>query len=147
TIATSVGAIQVAPNVGPTPILTSVPGDIVDVAFDAKRSVIYLLQGNSYKIAVFSPSTLTVIRTIALTDYAPAFDLSPSGDSIITVLMNSKALGVVDLTQPSPALKTVPLTTLESTYRLLNVRVTSTRQALIVAQHTAVDSASKRLYS
>src|SRR5438309_2510223 len=147
TIATAAGAIEVAPNVGPTPTLASIPGDITDVAFDAKRNVIYLLQSNSYKIAVFSPATLTVVRTIALPDNAPAFDLSPSGDSIITVLMNSKAIGVVDLTQASPALTTVPLTDLASTYRLLNVRVASTGRVLFVAQHTAVDSASKRLYS
>ncbi len=147
TIASAAGAIHVFPTVGPAPTLTSIPGDIADVAFDAKRGVIYLLQSNSYKIAVFSPASLTVLRTIALPDYAPAFDLVRSGDSIITVLMNSNAIGVVDLTQASPALQTVPLTGLGSTYRLLNVTVTSTRQVLIVTQHTAVDSAAKRLYS
>jgi hypothetical protein len=140
------GAIQAFPTVGPTPTLTSVPGDITDVAFDAKRGVIYLLQSNSYKIAVFSPTSLTVLRTIAMTDYASAFDLTPSGDSIITVLMNSQALGVVDLTQASPVLQAVPLAGLDAT-RLLDVRVTSTGQALFVAQHVNLGGGSPDLYT
>src|SRR5256886_6150447 len=98
-------------------------------------------------LTVTGVQTCALPISIALPDNAPAFDLSPSGDSIITVLMNSKAIGVVDLTQASPALTTVPLTDLASTYRLLNVRVASTGRVLFVAQHTAVDSASKRLYS
>ncbi len=144
----SSGAIQVGPTVGPSPTLTSIPGDIGDVAFDAKRGVIYLLQANSYKITVFSPTSLTVLRIIPLTDYAPGFDLSPSGDSIVMVLKNSQAIGIVDLTRASPALQTVPLASLDSSYKLLNIRVASTGRALIATQNVHVDSGGvKRLYT
>ena len=146
TIASVAGGIQVFPTVGPAPTVSSIEGDITDVAFDQKRGVIYLLQSNSHRIAVFSAAGLTVLRTIPLTDYAPAIDLSPSGDSIITVLMNSHALGVVDLTQPSPALVAVPLAGLDSSYRLLDVRVAATGQALLAAQHVVLGG-DTRLYT
>lgn len=148
TIASAVGAIQVAPTVGPAPSLTSIPGDITDMAFDAKRGVIYLLQSNSYRIAVFSPATLSVVRTIALTDYCPDFDLSPSGDSIITVLKNAAMLGVVDLTQASPALQTVRMSGLDTTYHLLNVRVAANGKAPITTQAwTLAGAGAKRVYT
>lgn len=145
TVSTSPGAIQVGPTVGPPPTLTSIPGDITDIAFDPKRAVIYLLQSNSYNIAVFSPASLTVVRNIALTDYAPDFDLSPSGDSIVTVLKNSQSIGIVDLTRPSPALQTIPLPSLDSTL-LLNVRIANNGRALIPTQHFVLGG-GKRLYT
>jgi len=147
TVSSVPGNIQVGPTVGPSPTLTSVPGDITDVAFDAKRGVIYLLQSNSEQITVFSPTSLTVLRSITLPDYAPDFDLSPSGDSIVTVLKNSQAIGIVDLTQASPALRLVPLA-LDTSYKLLNIRVASNGRALIATQNVSLDSGGvKRLYT
>ena len=146
TIASAAGAIEVFPTVGPFPTPTVVPEGVTDLAFDAKRGVIYLLRSDWYQIVVLSQASLTVLRTIALTDYAPTIDLSPSGDSLITVLMNSHALGVVDLTQASPALQAVPLAGLDSTYRLLDVRVAATGQALLAAQHQVLGGVT-RLYT
>jgi hypothetical protein len=128
----------------PTPI--SVAGDITDVAFDMKRGVMYLLQSNADDIAIVSLGSGTVVGTIALPDYAPAFDLTPGGDSIIAVLKNSQELGVVDLTQASPTVATVPLTDLDSTYLLLDIKVASTGLALISVQHFVVGGVT-RLYS
>lgn len=142
TLSSSPEAIQVGPSVGPPPTVTIVPGGAADVAFDAKRGVLYLLQGD--RIAVFSPASHSVIGTIALPDVAPDFDLSPSGDSIIAVLTNSRALGIVDLTQASPAFTTVPLAPLDSAYHPLKIRVASTGRALIVAER--YDSSITRLY-
>lgn len=127
----SSGAIEVGPTVGPSPTLTNIPEAVGDLAFDAKRGVIYLLQPNSL-ISVFSPTSLTVVGTIPLTDFASGFDLSPSGDSIVMVLRDAQAIGIVDLTHASPALQTVPLPSLDSSYRLLNIRVASTGRALMV---------------
>jgi len=144
----SSGAIQVGPTVGQSPTVTSITGDIGGLAFDAKRGVIYLLQPNSLKISVFSPTSLTVLGTIPLTDFASGFDLSPSGDSIVMVLRNSQAIGIVDLTHASPALQTVRLPSLDSSYKLLNIRVASTGRALIATQNVALDSGGvKRLYT
>lgn len=136
TIATQPGAIQVFPTVGPSPTLTSIPGRISDVAFDEKRGVLYLLQSRS--ISVFSPTSLSIVRTIALPDSLPGFDLTPSGDSIVTVLANSRALGIVDLTQASPALHIVPLALDSSVTRLLDIRVARTGLAVITAENAPV---------
>ena len=143
TLASRPGAIQVGPTVSPPATVTHIPGGIAALAFDTKRGLIYLLQGS--KIAIFSPASLSILGTIALPDSAVALDLSPSGDSIVTALANSRALGIVDLTQGSPTLKTVPLMTLDSSYRLLDMRVASTGRALITA--IRVDSSWTRLFS
>jgi hypothetical protein len=131
------GALDVVGAVGPAPTLTTVPlgAQVSDVAYDAKRGVMYLLQSNSYKIEAISLAQPAIVWSLTMTDYVSAIDLSPSGDSIIGVLMNSGALGVVDLTQPTPAMVTVPMPALDSGFRLLDVRVASTGTALIVAQH------------
>jgi hypothetical protein len=145
TVVTAPGGIQVYPTVGPSPTPVSISGDITDAAFDTKRGLIYLLQSNADQIAVFSPASGTVVRTIPVAGYAPAIDLTPSGDSLITVLMNVQELGVVDLTQSTPTLTTTPLPGLDSTDRLLDVRVTSTGQAMIAIQHQVVGGVT-RLY-
>ena len=142
TIASQPGAIQVFPTVGSSPTLTSIPGRISDVAFDEKRGAMYLLQSRS--ISVFSPTSLSIVRTIALPDTAPGFDVSPSGDSIITVLANSRALGIVDLTQASPALQIVPLA-LDSSLTLLDVRVAATGRVVISTEN--MSDGVERLYT
>ena len=145
TVASRPGAIQVGPTVGPPPTMTSISGDVTEVAFDSKRGVIYLLQSNTDQIAVFSPVSLSVLRTIPLPAYALGLDFSPSGDSLITGLLNWGAIAVVDLTQASPTVATVPLAPLDSTYRVLNLRLTSTGRALIAVQNT--NGGAKRLYT
>lgn len=138
TIASQPGAIQVFPTVGSSPTLTSIPGRISDVAFDEKRGVMYLLQ--SHSISVFSPTSLSIVRTIALPDTAPGFDVTPSGDSIVTVLATSRALGIVDLTQASPALQIVPLALDSSVTLLLDVRVARTGRAVITTENASTGS-------
>ena len=135
TAETAPGALDVVPMVGPAPNLIDLPDVVADVLFDSKRGVYYLLENDAYKIAVFSPASGTVVDSIAMTDYASTIDLSPSGDSIVTVLMNSGALGIVDLTQPTPALAAVPLPGLDSGFRLLDVKVAATGTAVLAAQH------------
>jgi sugar lactone lactonase YvrE len=135
TIASQPGAIDVFPTVGSSPTLTSIPGRISDVAFDEKRGVMYLLQDHS--ISVFSPTSLSVVRTIALPDAVPGFDVTPSGDSIVTVLANSRAMAVVDLTQAS-AVQIVPLALDSSVTRLLDIRVARTGLAVITAENAPV---------
>lgn len=147
TAASPAAGTEVFPTVGPAPTPTYVLEEVTDAAFDEKRGVIYLLESNAYKIAVLSPASRSVVRTIALTDYAPAIDLSPGGDSLVTVLMNSRALGVVDLTQAAPALQAVALPGLDtSTWRLLDIRVAATGRAVLAVQH-AVVGGETRLYT
>ena len=143
TIASQPGAIAVFPTVGSSPTLTSIPGRISDVAFDEKRAVLYLLQSRS--ISVFSPASLSVVSTIALPDSVPGFDLTPSGDSIVTVLANSRALAIVDLTQASPAAQIVPLALDSSVTQLLDVRVARTGRAVITTENPS--NGSNRIYT
>ncbi len=147
TVASALGATEVFPTVGPAPTPTYAMEEVTDATFDGKRGVIYLLESNAYRIAVFSPASRSIVASIALTDYAPAIDLSPGGDSLVTVLMNSHALGVVDLTQAAPALQPVPLPGLDtSTWRLLDIRVPATGRAVLAVQH-AVVGGETRLYT
>ncbi|HXJ29979.1 MAG TPA: hypothetical protein VNG35_05045, partial [Gemmatimonadales bacterium] len=108
-----------------------------------KRGAMYLLQSRS--ITVFSPTSLSIVRTIALPDTAPGFDVTPSGDSIVTVLANSRALGIVDLTQASPALQIVPLALDSSVTWLLDVRVARTGRAVITTENGS--TGSERVYT
>ena len=137
TVSTAPGAVDVVGAVGPAPTMTTVPlaAQVSDVAYDAKRGVLYLLQSYLYKLVAISLAQPAVVWSLALPDYVQAIDLSPSGDSLVGPLLNSGALGVVDLTQPTPTLATVPLAGLDSGFRLLDVRVAANGLALVVAEH------------
>ena len=61
-------------------------------------------------------------------------------------LRNAQAIGIVDLTQASPTLQTIPLPSLDSSYKLLNIRVASTGRALMATQNVALGGGT-RLYT
>jgi hypothetical protein len=107
--------------------------DVWDVAFAPGGDVIYLLQPRGQHVRVFSPATMSVVATIDLPGYAPSFDLTVSGDSIVTVLPERGAIGIVDLLRTPPALTLVPLSGLDSAKRQLPkiVRVAGNGTALV----------------
>ena len=135
TVATAAGALEVDSTVALAPPTEVIPGGAIDAAFDVKRGVLYVLQSNPDDIAVFSLATHTVLQTLPLPDYVPAFDLTQSGDSIVLVLQNNLELGIVDLTASTLALNTVALPGIDSTQELLNVKVASTGMALITTYY------------
>lgn len=88
--------------------------DPVDEAFDAGRGLMYLLQPALQRVVVVSLADKIVVRTIALSKKATSVDVTPSGDSLVFALPDDKALGIVRLTEPSPELKVLPLTVLDT---------------------------------
>jgi hypothetical protein len=58
---------------------------------------------------------MTVTGSIRMPSFAPDFDITAGGDSLIAVLPVDHALGVIDLRQASPEPVLIPLTLLDAT--------------------------------
>jgi hypothetical protein len=108
TVRTPPDSLRVYPTVARPTASALIDGEIRDLAIDLPRGVIYLLQTNQGRIAVLDIATLTLTRTLTLP--APlAFDLSPGGDSLVVVLVQPLALGIIDLRQPILTATVVPI--------------------------------------
>jgi hypothetical protein len=87
----------------------------VDLVWDSRRSVVYLLRAdfegirNSSIIDVIQIPSGQLIGSIAVGPNAVGLSLTTSGDSLITTLPAQKALGVVDLTKQQRTLALIPL--------------------------------------
>jgi hypothetical protein len=110
-------------------------GAITDLAYDAKRDVLYLLDPSG--IAVLDLSTLTYDAPITLpvgTWSAGALDLSPGMDTLailVSFFPDTATLGLVDLTQASPAIDTVHLVYDKALGMTHDVGIASNNKALI----------------
>jgi len=109
-VTTAADSVHVHPLIARPTRTTTVSGDTWDMAIDSKRGLTYLLQGNDYRIAVLSMSTLQVTETVALPAVPQDFDLTPSGDSLLVLLYGQPQITVIDLTQPTRPLTSIPLT-------------------------------------
>ncbi len=130
TIEAGGGSVAILPSDGPAAAAT-VWGAVSDVAFDHKRGVVYLLQPDSARIAVFSPASLSVTGTIPLPGRSFGIDLVPGGDSLVVTLPGG--LGVVSLLGPAPSVTQIPLAALDSLFGWgpAAVRVAATNVALV----------------
>ena len=86
----------------------------VDLVWDARRSVVYQLRtdldrGINSVIDVIHIPSGSVISAIPVGPSAQGLSLTASGDSLVTTLTDTKALGVVDLTKPQRTLAILPL--------------------------------------
>jgi len=68
-----------------------------DIAFDSKRSVLYLSQPQSQQVAVLSTTTMTLQTPIALFGSPSGLDLSVGGDSLVVALKSTQLLAIVNL--------------------------------------------------
>ena len=109
-VTTAADSVQVHPLIDRPTRTTTVSGETRDIAIDPKRGVIYLRQGNDHRIAVLSMSTLQVTATVALPAVPQDFDLTPSGDSLLMLVYGQPQIDVIDLTQPTLPLTSIPLT-------------------------------------
>lgn len=114
-ITTSADAAHVYPSVQRAAASADIDGDTWDVVVDTPRGVAYLLQPNQGRISILSLSTMTVTGSIRMPSFAPDFDITSGGDSLIVVLPVDHALGVVDLREASPQPTIIPLTLLDTT--------------------------------
>ena len=96
------------------PLVLSPVGDADDMVYDAKRGLMYVGLPNDYRIAVFSPSTMTAQPPIVLSGPFGGMDLSLSGDSLLVAVPSADAIYIYDLTHPSAPPSTLRLTVLDS---------------------------------
>jgi hypothetical protein len=109
-----------------------VSGETRDIAIDPKRGVIYLRQGNDHRIALLSMSTLQVTATVPLPAVPQDFDLTPSGDSLLMLVYGQPQIDVIDLTQPTLPLTSIPLTVdAASSQAPVGIRVGSNGKAYV----------------
>jgi len=109
-VTTAADSVHVHPLLARPTRTTTVSGETRDIAIDSKRGLIYLRQGNDHRIAVLSMSTLQVTETVPLPAVPQDFDLTPSGDSLLVLLYGQPQITVIDLTQTTLALTSIPLT-------------------------------------
>ena len=114
-ISPQAGTTLVHPTVERPTAMATVPGEIRDVLVDSRRGVVYLSQPSQQRIAILSLSAMTVTATVALPSAPSGMDLSPSGDTLVVLLPDQAALGVIDLTQSSPQPSIVPLIDFDTT--------------------------------
>lgn len=134
TVIAPAGGIPIYPTVARPTRWASFPGSVQDLVIDEVRDVLYITQfcpGGC--IAVFSMSGLSVIETISLPTFAWDLDLSASGDSLILALSDRKAIGIIDLRQPSRTVTVLPLHTLDTTTQVpARVRVGANGKAYVI---------------
>jgi hypothetical protein len=133
TIVTPVDSLRVHPSIERPTRTGTVSGETREVAFDERRGVLYLAQGNDHRIAIVSTQTLQIISTLALPAVPLDLDMSDGGDSLFVVLAQRAELGVIDLRQPTLSLSTLPLTAISSTrgQAPIQVRVGSNGHAFV----------------
>jgi hypothetical protein len=109
-VTTAADSVHVHPLIARPTRTTTVSGETRDIAIDSKRGLIYLRQGNDHRIAVLSMSTLQVTETVPLPAVPQDFDLTPSGDSLLVLVYGQPQITVIDLTQTTLPLTSIPLT-------------------------------------
>ena len=124
--------ILVLPTFTAPTSVTALPSGATDLAVDTVRDLVYALEPNSGTIAIISPASATVTGTIVLSEAVRSFDLTASGDSIVTALPTARALDIVDLLQSPPAVTTIPLSGLDSTTAPWYVRMAAGGRAILL---------------
>ena len=131
-VTTAADSVRVHPLIDRPTRTTTVSGETRDIAIDPRRGVIYLRQGNDHRIAVLSMSTLQVTATVPLPAVPQDFDLTPSGDSLLMLVYGQPQIDVIDLTQPTLPLTSIPLTVdAASSQAPVGIRVGSNGKAYV----------------
>jgi hypothetical protein len=103
---------------------------VTDIAYDAKRHVIYVSQRDSQRVVALSLDTYTYGTSLAMPSFPSGVDVTPGGDSLLVALSRFASLGVVDLTQNPLVVDTIQLPF--DTLRLLKaLRIASNGRALV----------------
>jgi hypothetical protein len=134
TVLTPPDSIRIHPTVDRPTRTVELIGDTRDVVIDPRRNLAYLRQVDDHRIVVFSLGTMQVQSTLVLAAAANGFDLTPSGDSLIFVLGDHPALGVIDTRQSPLAFTELPLSGLDASSGdyATNVRIASNGKAYVM---------------
>jgi len=91
------------------------------------------MQSNQARIAVFSITSMTITTTLPMPFAPSGIDLTDGGDSLVVALPGPRALGIIDLREPSLPLTLLPLTALDTAIgqRPARVRTTAAGKALV----------------
>ena len=109
TLSTAAGAVTIAPTVERPMRTTTLVGDVQQLAYDAKRQVVYLSQQSGARIAIVPMSTVAVSGYIALPAVPTSLDLTAGGDSLLALMPYSRSLAVIDLRGAAPTVTTLPI--------------------------------------
>ncbi len=94
---TSLGSLAVVNAVRRPTRTIPLAAPVYDIAFDSKRSALYLSQPQSQQVAVLSTTTMTLQKPIALFGSPSGLDLSVGGDSLVVALKSTQLLAIVNL--------------------------------------------------
>lgn len=111
-VVTPKDSIRVHATAAGTSRSASVPGSIVALAYDARRSVVYVAQRNERRISIVSTSSMSVVGTIPTPTGAQDIDITAGGDSLLVAMYGSK-LGIIDL-RSTPILTTIQVADVDS---------------------------------
>ncbi len=114
TIVTPADSLRIFPTVARAVKSRTMGGVIRDLIFDERRGAIYLLNSYPSYVAVLSATDLTLVDSIPLPGAASDFDITVSGDTLVVVLVDLHALGILDLNASPRTVVVHPLTTLNA---------------------------------
>jgi hypothetical protein len=135
---TSPHEIRIHPTVVRPVRLATMMGGMDGLAIDSDRGILYFMQVENQRIAMFSLATMSVTGYASLATHLGDLDLTPNGDSLIVTLPAQRALAIIDLSGPTPVVSTVPLTVLDpaSNYFPIRVRVVGGGRVLVGLEGT-----------
>jgi hypothetical protein len=139
----SFGQVNVAPYVHHPIRTVAVDTEMNDIAYDAKRNVLYLSEAGHANVQVLSLASMTFQTPLALPAQPAGLDLTPGGDSLVVALANTGDLAFIALTG-TPTTSVVQLTSLDSvagdsttiTAMAQSVRVAADGRVIVAALRT-----------
>ena len=107
------GQVNIAPYVHHPVRTATVDTAMTDIAYDAKRNVLYLSEAGHANVLVLSLASMTLQTPIAVPAPPVGLDLTPGGDTLVVALANTGDLAFVTL-NGTPTTTVVQLTALDS---------------------------------
>jgi len=121
------------------PVVTApVDTSVHQLAYDAKRGVLYLATGDQSSVSVVSVTGLATQPAIPLSGPPQSLDLTPGGDTLVVAIHGTANLALVNLVTPGYPTSVVTLTDLALNGTIANVRVASNNRAIAVGTNAQI---------
>jgi hypothetical protein len=122
-------------------VTATIDGSVGDVAYDAKRRVLYLATADQPSVSVIGVPGLTSQPVIPLPGHPISLDLTPGGDTLVVALAGTEDLALVNLAAPGHPTGVVRMSTFNATpgdtttavASILNVRVAADDRVIVLA--------------
>lgn len=145
TVASPPGSFRVHPTVLRPVRSVSTVADVRDVAIDSRRGVVYLREGNEWRIVALSMSTLKGLFSISTGAVPSDFDLTPSGDSLLVAVYGRASLAVIDVRTTPPTVSWMPITAADSASGQFPSTVRTAANGRIYVGLSGATSSARRL--